>query len=62
MAAALVEFGRLQSIEPKPETVEDYQNFPGEGIFGKIDGRDIYIGSRKISVRAQGTGKNYCLL
>ncbi|XVF34139.1 hypothetical protein REPUB_Repub18cG0032700 [Reevesia pubescens] len=55
MAAALVEYGRSHSIEPKPETVEDYLSFPGEGIYGRIDGRDIYIGSRKISVRAHGT-------
>ena len=62
MAAALVEYGRSHSIEPKPEIVEDYQNFPGEGICGRIDGRDIYIGSRKISVRAHGTGENFCLV
>ncbi|XP_039009681.1 cadmium/zinc-transporting ATPase HMA2-like isoform X2 [Hibiscus syriacus] len=55
MAAALVEYGRSHSIEPEPETVEDYQNFPGEGIYGRIDGRDIYIGSRKVSERAHGT-------
>ncbi|XVF39741.1 hypothetical protein PTKIN_Ptkin01aG0057100 [Pterospermum kingtungense] len=54
MAAALVEYGRSHSIEPKPEVVEGYQNFPGEGIYGRIDGGDIYIGSRKISVRACG--------
>ncbi|KAK8501237.1 hypothetical protein V6N13_026941 [Hibiscus sabdariffa] len=58
MAAALVEYGRSHAIEPKPETVEDYQNFPGEGIYGRIDGRDIYIGSRKISERAHGTAPN----
>ncbi|XP_022755459.1 cadmium/zinc-transporting ATPase HMA3-like isoform X3 [Durio zibethinus] len=55
IAAALVDYGRSRSTEPKPETVEDYHNFPGEGIYGRIDGRDIYIGSRKISVRAHGT-------
>ncbi|XVE71869.1 hypothetical protein DITRI_Ditri10aG0186200 [Diplodiscus trichospermus] len=55
MAVAVVEYGRSQSIEPKPEAVEDYQNFPGEGVYGRIDGRDIYIGSRKISLRAHGT-------
>ncbi|MBA0795836.1 hypothetical protein Gohar_006667 [Gossypium harknessii] len=55
MAAALVDYGRSHSIEPNPETVEDYQNFPGEGIYGRVDGRDIYIGSKKISVRAHGT-------
>ncbi|TYI79166.1 hypothetical protein E1A91_D05G003300v1 [Gossypium mustelinum] len=56
--SALIEYGRSHSIEPKPETVEDYQNFPGEGIYGRIDGRDIYIGSRKVSVRAHGTAPN----
>lgn len=58
MAAALVDYGRSHSIEPKPETVEGFQNFPGEGIYGRIDGRDIYIGSSKISVRAHGAGEN----
>ncbi|KAK8550098.1 hypothetical protein V6N13_118631 [Hibiscus sabdariffa] len=58
MAAALVEYGRSHAIEPKPESVEDYQNFPGEGIYGRIDGRDIYIGSRKVSERAHGTAPN----
>lgn len=52
MAAALVEYGRLHSIEPKPENVEDFQNFPGEGVFGKIDRKDIYIGNRRIRLRA----------
>uniref|UniRef100_A0A5B7B854 Putative inactive cadmium/zinc-transporting ATPase HMA3 n=1 Tax=Davidia involucrata TaxID=16924 RepID=A0A5B7B854_DAVIN len=52
MAAALVDYGRLHGIEPKPENVEDFQNFPGEGIFGKIDGKEIYIGNRRIAVRA----------
>ena len=51
MAAALVEYGRLHSIEPKPENVEDFQNFPGEGVFGKIDEKDIYIGNRRIRLR-----------
>ncbi|KAK8543608.1 hypothetical protein V6N13_076411 [Hibiscus sabdariffa] len=58
MAAALIEYGRSHSIEPKPETVDDYQNFPGEGIYGRIDGRDIYIGSRKVAERAHGTAPN----
>lgn len=58
MAAALVEYGRLLSIEPKPEHVEEFQNFPGEGIHGKIDGQDIHIGNRKIALRAAcGTGE-----
>lgn len=52
MADALVDYGRLFSVEPNPENVEEFQNFPGEGIHGKIDGQDIYIGNRKIALRA----------
>ncbi|KAJ4830490.1 putative cadmium/zinc-transporting ATPase hma4 [Turnera subulata] len=52
MAAALVDYGRSLSVEPRPENVEDFQNYPGEGIHGKIDGRDIYIGNKKIALRA----------
>nr|WHB10793.1 cadmium/zinc-transporting ATPase [Nitraria sibirica] len=52
MANALVDFGKSLSIEPKPEDVEDYQNFPGEGIYGKLDGKEIYIGNKKIALRA----------
>ncbi|XP_050217200.1 putative inactive cadmium/zinc-transporting ATPase HMA3 [Mercurialis annua] len=52
MAAALVEYGKSLSMEPNPENVTDFQNFPGEGIFGRIDGKKIYIGNRKIGHRA----------
>lgn len=52
MAAALFDYGLSQSVEPKPENVEEFQNFPGEGIHGKIDGKDIYVGNRKIALRA----------
>jgi hypothetical protein len=52
MAAALVDYGRSFSIEPKAENVEDFENFPGEGVHGKIDGQDIYIGSKRIALRA----------
>ncbi|KAJ7979423.1 Cadmium/zinc-transporting ATPase 3 [Quillaja saponaria] len=52
MAAAIVDYGRSLSIEPKPEEVKEFQNFPGEGIYGKIDGKDVYIGNRRISIRA----------
>lgn len=52
MAAALFEYGLLRSVEPKPENVEQFENFPGEGIHGKIDGKDIYVGNRKIALRA----------
>lgn len=55
MAAALVDYSRFHSIEPKIENVVEFQNFPGEGICGKIDGKDIYVGNRKISQRA-GSG------
>ncbi|CAN1329741.1 Cadmium/zinc-transporting ATPase HMA2, partial [Linum perenne] len=67
MAAALVDYGRSISIEPRPENVEEYENIPGEGIHGKIDGRDIYIGNKKIGTRAgssvpvaEGRGTNGC--
>ena len=44
MAAALGDYGRWHSIlEPKPEDVEEFQNFPGEGIQGKIEVKNIYI-------------------
>ncbi|KAF5739994.1 cadmium/zinc-transporting ATPase HMA2-like isoform X2 [Tripterygium wilfordii] len=52
MAAALVDYGRSLSIEPKSEDVEEFQNFPGEGIYGRIDGIDVYIGNKKIALRA----------
>ena len=52
MAAALVDYGWSHSIEPKSEEVEEFENFPGEGIHGKIDGKDVYIGNRKIALRA----------
>lgn len=56
MASALVEHAKSLSVEPKSESVEDYENFPGEGIYGKIDGSKIYIGNRKIAERARGKG------
>ena len=52
MAAALADYGWSHSIELKSEEVEEFENFPGEGIYGKIDGKDVYIGSRKIALRA----------
>ncbi|KAJ8763762.1 hypothetical protein K2173_003544 [Erythroxylum novogranatense] len=52
MSAALVDHARSLDIEPKPDNVEEFQNFPGEGIHGKIDGLDIYIGNRKIGHRS----------
>ncbi|KAK6152179.1 hypothetical protein DH2020_014814 [Rehmannia glutinosa] len=55
MAAALVEFARSHGIEPKPDTVERFQNFPGEGICGSIEDKEIYIGNSKIASRARCT-------
>ncbi|KAK2395318.1 putative inactive cadmium/zinc-transporting ATPase HMA3 [Trifolium repens] len=52
VAGALVEYAMLHSIKPVPENVENFQNFPGEGISGTIDGRDIYIGNKRIGARA----------
>jgi len=52
IAAVLIDYAQSQSIDPKPESVDDFQNFPGEGVFGRIDGRDIYIGNQKIGQRA----------
>ncbi|KAI3884884.1 hypothetical protein MKW92_027056 [Papaver armeniacum] len=51
MAAALVEYGSSNSIHPQPENVTEYQNFPGEGISGEIDGKKIYIGNKKMATR-----------
>ncbi|KAL2481980.1 Cadmium/zinc-transporting ATPase HMA2 [Abeliophyllum distichum] len=52
MATALIDFSRERSIEPKPEEVDKFENFPGEGICGKIEDNEIYIGNWKISSRA----------
>lgn len=55
IASVLVDYSRSHSIEPKPENVEDFQNFPGEGVSGKIDGREIYVGNKKLAHRANCT-------
>ncbi|CAB81005.1 cadmium-transporting ATPase-like protein [Arabidopsis thaliana] len=52
MAAALIDYARSVSVEPKPDIVENFQNFPGEGVYGRIDGQDIYIGNKRIAQRA----------
>uniref|UniRef100_A0A7N0T4N3 HMA domain-containing protein n=2 Tax=Kalanchoe fedtschenkoi TaxID=63787 RepID=A0A7N0T4N3_KALFE len=53
MAKALMDYAQLHSIEPRPEAVVEFHNYPGEGICGKLDGQDIYIGNKKIALRAQ---------
>lgn len=52
MAAAFVEHARSRSIEPKPEHVKEFCIYPGEGIYGEIQGRNIYIGNQRIAARA----------
>ncbi|XP_024959996.1 putative inactive cadmium/zinc-transporting ATPase HMA3 isoform X2 [Cynara cardunculus var. scolymus] len=52
MAAALIDYAQSRSVEPQPDNVEEFKDFPGEGIYGKIDGKDIYIGNQKIAIRA----------
>ncbi|KAF8118263.1 hypothetical protein N665_0005s0031 [Sinapis alba] len=53
MAATIVDYAKSVNVEPRTEEVEGYQNFPGEGIYGKIDGKDIYIGNKRIASRAK---------
>ena len=55
MAAALVDFARMNSAEPKTERVREFQMFPGEGVYGEIDGRSLYIGNQRIAARARCT-------
>ncbi|TVU02037.1 hypothetical protein EJB05_52501, partial [Eragrostis curvula] len=52
MAAALVEYSHSKSIQPKPESVTEFHIYPGEGIFGEMSGRHIYIGNRRIMARS----------
>ncbi|XP_057415281.1 cadmium/zinc-transporting ATPase HMA3-like isoform X2 [Lotus japonicus] len=52
LAEAMVDYGRSLSIELKPEKVTEFENFPGEGIRGKIDERVLFIGNKKIATRA----------
>ncbi|KAL8209416.1 hypothetical protein R6Q57_006148 [Mikania cordata] len=52
MGAALVDYALAHSVEPQPDNVEEFKEFPGEGIYGKINGKDVYIGNQKIAIRA----------
>lgn len=58
MAPAIINYAQSHSVEPNPEKVEHFQNFPGEGVYGEIDGMEIYIGNKKISARAGCTSGN----
>lgn len=52
MAAALIDFARSKAVEPTSEQVEKFEIFPGEGIYGRIEDNDIYVGNSKIASRA----------
>lgn len=52
MATAVIKYAYSHSVEPMAERVEQFQNFPGEGVYGRIDGREIYIGNKKTFSRA----------
>ncbi|KAF3338669.1 putative inactive cadmium/zinc-transporting ATPase HMA3 [Carex littledalei] len=52
MASALVEYARSNSVEPKPDDVPEFLIFPGEGVYGQIDGKDIFVGNKRIIQRA----------
>ncbi|KAI3775275.1 hypothetical protein L1987_49846 [Smallanthus sonchifolius] len=52
MAAALIDYAQSNSVEAQPDNVEEFENFPGEGICGKIEGKNIYVGNQKIAIRA----------
>lgn len=52
MAAALVDYGHSKSVQAMPENVAQFRILPGEGIYGEIDGRHIYIGNKRALARA----------
>ncbi|CAI9293768.1 unnamed protein product [Lactuca saligna] len=52
MAATLVDYAQSHSVQPQPDNVEEFKDFPGEGVYGKIDGKDVYIGNKRIAIRA----------
>ncbi|GKC58111.1 putative inactive cadmium/zinc-transporting ATPase HMA3, partial [Tanacetum coccineum] len=52
MAAALIDYAQSHSVEAQPDNVEEFENFPGEGIYGKIEGKNVYVGNQKIATRA----------
>ncbi|ONM52504.1 Cadmium/zinc-transporting ATPase HMA2 [Zea mays] len=52
MAAALVEYAQSKSVQPKPENVTETCIYHGEGIYGVMDGKQIYIGNERIIARS----------
>ncbi|KAK1620934.1 hypothetical protein QYE76_026451 [Lolium multiflorum] len=51
MAAALVEYAQSKSIQPKAENVAEFRILPGEGIYGEMEGKHIYIGNNRALAR-----------
>lgn len=47
MGQALIGYSQSNDVEPDPEKVEEFCTFPGEGICGKIDEKQIYIGTKR---------------
>ncbi|XP_021305045.1 cadmium/zinc-transporting ATPase HMA3 isoform X2 [Sorghum bicolor] len=52
MASVLVDYALSKSVEPKSDNVTEFQIYPGEGIYGEIDGEGVYIGNKRILSRA----------
>ncbi|KAK3134488.1 hypothetical protein QOZ80_6AG0549830 [Eleusine coracana subsp. coracana] len=52
MAPVLVDYAQSNSVEPKSENVTAFEMYPGEGIYGEIDGEGVYIGNKRILSRA----------
>ncbi|KAF8687515.1 hypothetical protein HU200_043211 [Digitaria exilis] len=52
MASVLVDYAQSKSVEPKSDNVTEFQIYPGEGIYGEIDGERVYIGNKRILSRA----------
>lgn len=52
MASVLVDYAHSKSVGPKSDNVAEFQIFPGEGIYGEIDGEGVYIGNKRILSRA----------
>ncbi|KAI8553529.1 hypothetical protein RHMOL_Rhmol05G0023500 [Rhododendron molle] len=53
MVAAFIDYVQTLSIEVKPERVEEFENFRGEGVHGKVDAKEVYVGNQKIALRAR---------
>ncbi|KAL7600040.1 hypothetical protein Lser_V15G23596 [Lactuca serriola] len=52
MAASLIDYAQSHSVKAQPDNVEEFENYPGEGVYGKIEGKNVYIGNQKIASRA----------